>query len=198
MMIQTDARRDLARSAAGLAGPGAEEPAHVLSPPSDVLTSHQLAFIAERLREPPCAPRSRRPYSNQELLPGILRVLRSGCRWRDLGRPVRPSGVTHWHRLRFWHRWRGPSPGTACAAHLCCPGQAPRSVAGQPRRHPQPSQEFTEQTGYSGKHHAMGTKLLLLADRAGTPIAISVAPGNYHSGPLRFLTVINIYKRPAI
>jgi hypothetical protein len=31
---------------------------------SDVLTSRQLAFIAERLPEPSSAPRGRRPYSN--------------------------------------------------------------------------------------------------------------------------------------
>src|SRR5918997_5180028 len=74
---------------------------------SDVLTPRQLAFIAERLPEPPCAPRGRRPYSNQELLPGILRVLRSGCRWRDLDRPGSPSGVTHWRFLRYWHRKKG-------------------------------------------------------------------------------------------
>ena len=47
---------------------------------SDVLTPRQMVFIAERLPEPPCAPRGRRPYSNLQLLPGILRVLRSGCR----------------------------------------------------------------------------------------------------------------------
>jgi hypothetical protein len=46
-----------------------EESAHVLTP-------RQLAFIAERLPEPPCVPRGRRPYTNQELLLGILRVLR--------------------------------------------------------------------------------------------------------------------------
>jgi transposase len=57
-----------------------------------------------------------------------------------------------------------------------------------------PSQEFTEQTGYSGKHRAVGTKLSLLVDRAGTPIAVSVAPGNYHDGGLRFLTLANVFK----
>ena len=57
-------------------------------PASDVLSVRQLAFIAERLPEPTPAPRGRRPYSNQELLPGILRVLRSGCRSR-----VRPSAM---------------------------------------------------------------------------------------------------------
>jgi transposase len=60
------------------------------------------------------------------------------------------------------------------------------------------SQEFTEQTGYSGQHRAVGTKLSLLVDRAGTPIAVSVAPGNYHDGALGFLTITNIYKPPPI
>jgi transposase len=56
----------------------------------------------------------------------------------------------------------------------------------------------SSQTGYSGKHRAVGTKLSLLVDRAGTPIAVSVAPGNYHDGGLGFLTVANIYKPPPI
>src|SRR5215213_11421539 len=77
------------------------------TPSTDVLTPRQLAFIAERLPEPPQAPRGRRPYTNHELLPGILRVLRSGCRWRDLDRPGFPSGVTHWRRLRYWYRRPG-------------------------------------------------------------------------------------------
>ena len=76
-------------------------------PASDVLTPRQLAFLAERLSESPCAPRGRRPYANLALLPGILRVLRFGCRWRDLDRPGSPSGVTHWRWLRSWHRRRG-------------------------------------------------------------------------------------------
>jgi transposase len=57
-----------------------------------------------------------------------------------------------------------------------------------------PGQEFTEQTGYSGKHRSVGTKLSLLVDKAGTPIALSVAPGNYHDGALGFLTIANIFK----
>jgi transposase len=76
-------------------------------PSTDVLTSRQLAFIAERLPEPPHAPTGRPHYANHDLLPGILRVLRSGCRWRDLDRAGSPSGVTQWRRLRYWHRRRG-------------------------------------------------------------------------------------------
>ena len=74
---------------------------------SDVLTPRQLAFIAERFPKPPLASRGRRPYSNLLLLPGILRVLRTGCRWRNLDRPGFPSEVTHWRRLRYWHRRTG-------------------------------------------------------------------------------------------
>jgi len=68
---------------------------------SDVLTPRQLAFAAERLPEPQRSPRGRRPYSNLRLLLGTLRVLRSGCRWRDLDRPGSLSWVTHWRGLRY-------------------------------------------------------------------------------------------------
>jgi transposase len=38
-------------------------------------------------------------YSNRELLPGILKVLRSGSRWCDLDSPDCPHATTHWRRL---------------------------------------------------------------------------------------------------
>src|SRR6266705_6248887 len=47
---------------------------------TDVLTKAQIEFIAQQLPSPK-ATTGRPAYSNQELLPGILRVLRSGCRW---------------------------------------------------------------------------------------------------------------------
>jgi transposase len=165
---------------------------------SDVLTLRQLAFIAERLPEPPCAPRGRYPYSNLQLLPRILRVLRSGCRWRDLDQPGSPSGVTHWRRLRYWHRRTGYRRVWRSLLNFLVQGKRlDRSLVSLDGTLI-PSQEFTEQTGYSGKHRAVGTKLSLLVDRAGTPIAVSVAPGNYHDGGLGFLTVANIYKPPPI
>lgn len=166
--------------------------------PTDVLTPRQLAFVAERLPEPPCAPRGRRPYPNQELLPGILRVLRSGCRWRDLDRVGSPSGVTHWRRLRFWHRRTGYRRVWRTLLNLLLQGKClDRSLISLDGTLI-PSQEFTEQTGYSGQHRTVGTKLSLLVDRAGTPLAVSVAPGYYHDGALGFLTLDNIYKPPPI
>jgi len=168
------------------------------TPSTDVLTSRQLAFIAERLPEPPQAATGRPHYSNRDLLPGILRVLRSGCRWRDLDRPGFPSGVTHWRRLRYWHRRRGyRRVWHTLLNFLIQSKRLDRSLVSLDGTLI-PSQEFTEQTGYSGKHRAVGTKLSLLVDRAGTPLAARLAPGNYHDGPLGVLTLANIYTPPAI
>src|ERR687890_542650 len=160
---------------------------------SDVLTPRQLTFIAERLPEPPCALRGRRPYSNQAPLPGILRVLRFGCRWRDLDRPGHPSGVTHWRRLRYWYRRRGYRKVWHTLLNFLLQGKRlDRSLISLDGTLI-PSQEFTEQTGYSGKHRAVGTKLSLLVDRAGIPLAVSVAPGNYHDAPLGVLNLANVF-----
>src|SRR5215203_2216044 len=164
------------------------------TPSTDVLTPRQLAFIAERLPEPPQAPTGRPHYTNHELLPGILRVLRSGCRWRDLDRPGSPSGVTHWRRLRYWHRMRGYRRVWRTLLNFLVQGKRlDRSLVSLDGTLI-PSQEFAEQTGYSGKHRAVGTKLSLLVDRAGIPLAVSVAPGNYHDGPLGVLTLANVFK----
>jgi transposase len=161
---------------------------------TDVLTPRQLAFIAQCLPEPPRAPTGRPHYTNHELLPGILRVLRSGCRWRDLDHPGSPCGVTHWRRFRYWYRrkgyrrvWRTLLNFLVQSKHL---DRSLVSLDGTLV----PSQEFIEQTGYSGKHRTVGTKLSLLVDRAGTPLAVSVAPGNYHDGALGYLTLANVFK----
>jgi transposase len=165
---------------------------------TDVLTSRQLAFLADRLPEPPQAPTGRPHYANHDLLPGILRVLRSGCRWRDLDYPGSPSGVTHWRRLRYWHQERGYRRVWRTLLNLLVQGKClDRSLISLDGTLI-PSQEFAEQTGYSGKHRLVGTKLSLLVDRAGTPLAVSVAPDNYHDGTLGFLTLANIYKPPPI
>jgi transposase len=59
---------------------------------SDVLSVRQIAFLADHLPEPPRARTGRAAYPNRALLPGIPRVLRSGCRWRALDRSGFPSG----------------------------------------------------------------------------------------------------------
>ncbi len=66
------------------------------------LTDTQWAKIALLLPTPPKQPRGGRPWAgNRAVFEGILWVLRSGARWRDL--PERyPSPSTCWRRLKQW------------------------------------------------------------------------------------------------
>lgn len=66
------------------------------------LTDKQWAKLAPLLPETKPSPRGgRRPIPNRPCFEGILWVLRSGARWKDL--PQRfPSPSTCWRRLRDW------------------------------------------------------------------------------------------------
>lgn len=157
---------------------------------TDVLNIPQLEFLAQILPVP-CAQTGRPSYSNMELLPGILKVLRSGMRWRDLDDTRFPSGVTHWRRLRFWNK----SFGLKTTFELILGKLHSKrklaleivSIDGSLT----PSFNFTDTTGYSGKHHRTGTKLSNLVDFLGTPLNTIFAPGNFHDFPLAIPTIVN-------
>lgn len=66
------------------------------------LTDRQWAKIAPLLPEPKPSPRGgRTPIANRRVFEGILWVLRSGARWKDLPKRF-PSPSTCWRRLRKW------------------------------------------------------------------------------------------------
>lgn len=156
--------------------------------PTDVLTETQLTFVAAKLPQPH-AQTGRPAYTNLELLPGILKVLRSGCRWRDLDLPGYPDGVTHWRRLRYWQRRQRFVPlwhhilrlltktRTLKPSHLSLDGSLFTSFA------------FQEKTGYSGKHHLTGVKLSTMVDATGLPVSLVVDRGNVVDISLAKLTV---------
>jgi len=150
---------------------------------TDVLTDEQMAYIATQLPQPH-ATTGRPAYTNLELLPGILRVLRSGCRWRDLNLPGYPDGSTHWRRLRLWRkglhfRWiwkrilklleeQNPEKRASEIKRLSIDGTLLTSFA------------FKERSGYSGKHRRVGVKASILVDATGLPLAVDLACGNAH------------------
>ncbi len=160
--------------------------------PSDVLTCAQLVFVAKKLPEPH-AFTGRPCYSNIELLPGILKVLRSGCRWRDLDRQGIPSGITHWRRLRFWRKstrlkllWEYILKGLSLKQRL---DTSLLAIDGSLI----PSFEFRELTGYSGKHHRVGIKVSTVVEGNGLPLALTVSKGNTHDVSLADFTVENLH-----
>ena len=68
------------------------------------LTDAQCARIAKLLPKPKAKPKGGRPRANdRDVMEGILWVLRSGARWRDM--PERyPAYATCWRRLGEWER----------------------------------------------------------------------------------------------
>src|SRR5437764_8578664 len=67
-----------------------------------MLTDEQWARIAPHLPPRPPSPKGGRPRAtDRDCLEGLLWLLRTGARWRDI--PVDlPSGSTCWRRLRGW------------------------------------------------------------------------------------------------
>ena len=70
--------------------------------PKPFLSDNQWELIANLFPDPPVGPQGGRPrVPNRPCMEGVLWVLRSGARWKDL--PERyPSPCTCWRRLREW------------------------------------------------------------------------------------------------
>ncbi len=139
-----------------------------------------------------CAQTGRPAYTNLELLPGILKVLRSGCRWRDLDQKGFPSGITHWRRLRFWQKSKGFVRIWHYLLRLLVKSAklalSFTSIDGTLV----PSFAFADTTSYSGKHHKTGTKVSVIVDENVIPIASDEAKGSTHDISLANQTVRNI------
>ena len=157
---------------------------------TDVLNVNQLEYLASRLPKPK-ADTGRPSYTNIELLPGILKVLRSGMRWRDLDRKNCPTGVTHWRRLRFWGLEFGlKNTWNLILQKLQGLNKLNLNIASIDGSLIQ-SFNFMDTTGYSGKYKKTGTKISTLVDFLGTPFNVVFASGNKHDMPLAIPTITN-------
>jgi len=68
------------------------------------LTDEQWARIAKHVPKPQAKPKGGRPRADdRQCMDGILWVLRTGARWRDLPESY-PAPVTCWRRLGEWER----------------------------------------------------------------------------------------------
>lgn len=161
---------------------------------TDVLNEDQLEFVAKHLPQPQ-ATTGRPAYSNQELLGGILKVLRSGSRWRDLDMDSFPSGVTHWRRLRFWQRQNGfENLWVYILGLLLKEGKLVLKISSIDGTLI-PSFAFKDTTSYSGKHHKTGTKVSLTVEENGIPLSKLTDVGSAHDGPLAIPTIQKIPTR---
>ena len=81
--------------------------------PDCELTDEQWQLIEDLFSEPPVGPQGGRPViASRPCVEGIIWILRSGARWKDL--PERfPSATTCWRRLQQWTAcllYTSPSP----------------------------------------------------------------------------------------
>ena len=68
------------------------------------LTDEQWIKIAPFLPEPCKSPKGgQTPKANRECFEGLLWILRTGARWKDMPDSF-PSGPTCWRRLRDWDK----------------------------------------------------------------------------------------------
>ena len=66
------------------------------------LTDEQWQLISDLFVEAPVGPQGGRPPASSRLcVEGIVWMLRSGARWKDLPRRF-PSDTTCWRRLKAW------------------------------------------------------------------------------------------------
>ena len=77
-------------------------PAGSMTEPEYELTDEQWHLIADLFPETPVGPKGGRPVvASRPCVEGILWMLRSGARWKDLPKHF-PSTTTCWRRHKQW------------------------------------------------------------------------------------------------
>jgi transposase len=141
------------------------------------LSQEQYDWLASSLPEPNHVT-GRPVISNNELLNGILFVIKTGCRWMDI-----PTSVcTHdysscWRRLRFWQRhghlklnWQ------RVLILLDREGQIDLSIGNLDGSLVQAPQYAG--VGYDSQHKRYGTNISLLTEKNGLPLTNMTFKGN--------------------
>jgi transposase len=132
------------------------------------LTQPQYDWLAATLPEP--AGKTRKLIPNNELLNGILFVLKTGCRWQDIPSSVCIHGYSScWRRLRFWQKHRHLKTGWQRILLVLSQegnvdlslGNLDGSLVQSPRY---------AGVGYDSQHHRYGTNISLLTDKQGVPL----------------------------
>ena len=163
-------------------------PKRMTSPPRRLLGDELWAMVEPLIPPPPAArgPGGRPRVPDRSVLEGILFVLTTGCRWRDLPPELGcGSGVTCWRRLRDWenaavwsrlHRLVLDRLGQDWLidwSRHCLDGVSVRAKKGGELVGPNPVDR--------GKP---GSKYHLLVDAAGVPLAAQLSAANTHDSLL--------------
>jgi len=143
------------------------------------LNQTQYDWLAAKLPEP--VVKTKHVIQNNELLNGVLFVLKTGCRWMDIPDSVCVHDYSScWRRLNFWRK-RGALKlvWQQVLVLLDKQGELDLSLGNLDGSLVQ-SPQFRDGTGYSKKHQRTGTNISLLTEKHGLPLANVLAKGNRH------------------
>ena len=142
------------------------------------LSQTQYDWLASHLPAP--VSETKPVIPNNELLNGVLYVLKTGCRWQDIPTSICSHGYSScWRRLNFWRKhaaiklvWQQVLLKLDKQGELDLSlGNIDGSLVQSPK---------FQGTGYSGKHHRIGTNMSLVTERNGLPLANVLTKGNRH------------------
>lgn len=144
------------------------------------INEKQYHWLAKQLPQPN-RRFGRRTIPNDQLLNGILYVLKTGCRWQDIPISVCPHHPSScWRRLNYWQRKRGITIVWQTILKLLDLGKNLDLSLGNLDGSLIQSPNFKDGTGYSGKHHRMGTNLVMVTEKEGLPLTNAITKGNRH------------------
>jgi transposase len=144
------------------------------------LNQKQYKWLAKALPQPHA--KTGNPYlPNDQLLNGILYVLKTGCRWQDIPVSVCQHHYSScWRRFNWWCRQRAITlTWREVLKLLDRNGDIDLSIGNVDGSLIQ-SPKFKDGTGYSGKHHRTGTNLVMVTEKDGLPLTNATTKGNRH------------------
>ena len=140
------------------------------------LTDEQWFLIADLLEPPHPSSAGGRPWTNSRAcLEGILWVIRTGARWKDLPKSF-PSPATCWRRLKLWTESGLLTKAWERALRKLDSLQGVDWEQAMADATFSPEKKGGDGVGPTKK--GKGTKLMVLVDGDGVPLAVDVANGS--------------------
>jgi transposase len=140
------------------------------------LNQTQYDWLAAKLPAP--VAKTKHVIPNNELLNGVLFVLKTGCRWQDIPTSVCAHDYSScWRRLNFWRK-RGALKlvWQTVLVLLDHEGQVDLSLGNLDGTLVQ-SPKY-QGTGYDSQHKRYGTNISLLTEKNGLPLTDMTTKGN--------------------
>lgn len=140
------------------------------------ISQSQYDWLANALPEP--VSKTKQVIPNNELLNGILFVLKTGCRWQDIPTSTCEHGyVSCWRRLNFWRKrgqlklvWQHVLTVLDREGKLDLSlGNLDGTLVQAPKY---------QGVGYDSQHHRYGTNISLLTEKNGLPLTDMTTKGN--------------------